>query len=430
MAEDVAEKPKRIPITQVATALNDITIPFFTDVLSPLDDILIHRGGVQALKLYDELERDAHVFAVLTKRKHHLIAREWTVEAGGESAIDVKAADFVRDALGTLPFDQVCLDLLDATLKGYAISEAVWVRDGGHLRPDRLVSLEQRRFVFDVDWKPRLLTQSNLWGEKLPDRKFVVHRFGVKGNNPYGVGLGAKLFWPVQFKRQGFAFWLRYMERFASPVPIGKYPAGTSEAEIDLLMRMLEELSNRSSIGIPLGTELDTFEARRTGSGEYDPFTRTMNSEISKAVLGETLTTEMGANGARAASDTHHDILDILVDGDADLLTGTLRNQLVRWMVEANYPGAALPSLWRPRVSDEMADEKLLETRARRRSAEFEALEAARRSGFEPADRTEFAEESLGGPVVEVERTPPPAPPGLEAPAQKKSPMIRLLPSP
>ena len=424
MADELAATPKAVQIRQIATARNDITIPYFTDVLSPLDDILIHRGGVQALKLYDELERDAHVYAVVTKRKHHLIAREWTVEPGGESALDVKATDFVRDVLSALPFDQVCLDLLDATLKGFAISEAIWCRDGGHVRPDRLVSLEQRRFVFDMDWKPRLVTMSNMWGEKLPDRKFIVHRFGVRGNNPYGVGLGAKLFWPVQFKRQGLAFWLRFMERFASPVPVGKYPAGSSDAEIDKLMRMMEELSNRSSIGIPLGTELDKFEASRSGSGDYDAFVRALNSEISKAVLGETLTTEMGDRGSYAASGVHAFILDLLVDGDADLLSGSLKGQLVRWLIDANYPGAALPQLWRPRQSDELAEEGIAQKRAERRAAEFSALESARRSGFEPANVTEFAEDVIGGPVKEVE------PPDAPAPAQKKSPLIRLSPRP
>lgn len=39
-------------------------------------------------------------------------------------------------------------------------------------------------------------------GIDLPDRKFIVHRHGVVGNNPYGLGLGYQLFWAVLFKRE------------------------------------------------------------------------------------------------------------------------------------------------------------------------------------------------------------------------------------
>ncbi|WP_056036590.1 DUF935 family protein [Loktanella sp. 3ANDIMAR09] len=411
------QKAATLRMGQYATALNDITIPFFTDVLTPLDDVLMSRGGIQALKFYDEIERDPHAFAVLTKRKAQLVAREWIVKPGGEAAIDIQAAEFIEDVLAGIDFDDVCKSLLDATLKGFAVGEAVYRKDGRHKTLDRIVSLEQRRFVFDLNWKPRLVTTFQMMGERLPERKFIVHRFGVKGNNPYGIGLGAKLFWPVQFKRQGLAFWMRYMERFASPIPVGKHVQGAGAAEVDRLMNTLSAISGSSSITIPLGTELDTFESQRSGSGDYDSFAKFQNSEISKAVLGETLTTEMGDVGARAASETHASILDVLVDGDADLLSGTLNGSVIRWLVDANYPGAALPTVWRPRMSNEMAEEAVLEKRAVRRTAEFAALDAARASGFEPADPEGMAAEILGGPVRAV---------ATDTEAQKKTPMIRL----
>jgi len=398
-----------------ASVRNDITIPYFSDVLSFIDETLLERGGGKGLKIYDEIERDSHAYSVLQKRKHQLIGREWTVKAGGEDKADIEAADFIRDLLDALPFDQMCLDLLDATLKGFSLCELIYKRDGRHVVIDKVTTLEQRRFVFDLDFKPRLLTMSApSLGEKLPDRKFMVHRFGMKGNNPYGLGMGTRLFWPVLFKRNGVAFWMKFLERFASPIPVGKYPMGSLPAQHRELMSVLEGMNHSSAITVPIGTEIESFEAKRSGTVDYEAWGRFWNSEISKATLGETLTTEMGTNGARAASETHATMLDMLVDSDADILSGTLNNQMVRWLCAFNYPGAKLPTVWRPRPSNELEQEAVAKARAERRSLDVKSLEDARRLGYEPEDLDAYMEKVFDGPVRRV--TPP-------APAQKKTPL-------
>ena len=423
MAKRAKKRGKKPPApnqTRFATAHNDITIPRYTDVLSFIDDTLLERGGGKGLKLYDEIERDTHAWSVLQKRKHQLVGREWIVEPASEGTDDVAAADFIREQLAGLPFDRICLDLLDATLKGFSIAEIVYGRDGRHVTVDEVANLEQRRFVFDPDWKPRLLTMAApTKGETLPDRKFVVHRFGVKGNNPYGLGLGTRLFWPALFKRNGVAFWMKFLERFASPIPVGKYPMGSLPAQQRDLMMVLEGMNHASAITVPIGTELDSFESKRTGRVDYDAWCRFWNAEMSKATLGETLTTEMGQTGARAASETHADILDMLVDSDADLLSGTLNMQLVSWLSAFNYPNARPPAVWRPRPSNEMEQEELAHKRAERRAVDMEALAQARELGFEPENVEAYMARVFDGPVRAVTATGSVAVSGSEA--QKKT---------
>ena len=45
-----------------------------------------------------------------------------------------------------------------------------------------------------------------------------------------------------------------------------------------------------------------------------------MNSEISKAVLGQTLTTEIGSTGSYAAANTHMAVRQDIIDADKNLL--------------------------------------------------------------------------------------------------------------
>lgn len=359
----------------IADARNDITIPFFSDVLQPVDDTLIQRGSGKGLKLYDEIERDTQASAVLQKRKKTLIAREWEVLPGGDDARDLEAADFVRDVLSGLPFDQICEDLLDATLKGFAVSEVVWMRDGKHIKPKRIMSHDQRRFVFDFEWKPRLLTLANMNdGEKLPDRKFMVHRYGVKGNNPYGLGLGSKLFWPVLFKREGVTYWLTFLDKFAAPSLLGKVPFGLDQDAERKLLEALASLTQNSAATVPTGTEIDILESGKSGSITYDVWLKYWDKQLSIATLGETLTTDIGDKGSKAAAETHANILELLVDADGDLLSGTLKTTLIQWLIDFNFPGAALPEVWRVRASNELEAASVKQAKAKASAEENKAL--------------------------------------------------------
>lgn len=373
--------------TLIAHARNDITVPFYSGLLQHADDTLIQQGGGKGLGIYDEIERDTHAFAMLQKRRKILTARAWEVEPGGDQPLDKEAADLVREILTGLPFDRITEDLLDATLKGFAVSEVVWTRDGDRIKPARVKSHDQRRFGFDEDWRPRLLTWAKMReGVELPERKFIIHRVGVKGNNPYGLGLGTRLFWAVLFKREGITFWLHFLEKFAGPTIVGKTPYGTLPEEQNRLLQALERAKTSSAITVPIGTDLDFLEATRSGSVTYEQWLAYWDRQISICVTGETLTTQVDkSGGSRALGEVHQEVLDLLVDSDGDHLADTLRDTLVRWIIDYNLPGAAVPSVWRVRPKNEQATASTRKSKAEAAEATDKALRAivTASAGFE-----------------------------------------------
>jgi phage gp29-like protein len=211
-------------------------------------------------------------------------------------------------------------------------------------------------------------------GMALPDRKFVVHRFGVKGNNPYGLGIGSRLFWPVLFKREGISFWLHFLEKFAGPTVVGKTPYGTLTDEQNKLLQTLLRARTASAITVPIGTDIEFLEASRGGSVSYEQFLAYWDRQISICTTGETLTTQVADSGSRALGEVHQDMLDLLVDSDGDLLSGTLRDQLIRWIVDYNMPGAALPQIWRVRPKNEKAEAESRKTKAEAAEATDKAI--------------------------------------------------------
>ena len=63
---------------------------------------------------------------------------------------------------------------------------------------------------------------------------------------------------------------------------------------------------------------------------------------ISKAILGQTLTTEIGSTGSYAASNTHMAVRQDIIDADKKLVEKTI-NQLIQWIYEINFANAEVP---------------------------------------------------------------------------------------
>jgi len=391
---------------EIATVYNDVTAPLNGYVMQPRDDVLASRGRGRGLAIYRDLMRDAHVKAVMRKRILAVIAREWTVEPASDRPEDEAAAELVRAALLRFPFDKSCKGLLQAIRDGYAVAEVIWapvtIEGRTWVLPQAVKPKNPSRFVFGPSGDLRLLTWSNmLQGEELPARKFVVTRDGEEETeDPYGLGLGNALFWPVFFKRKGVAFWLTFADKFGAPTSVGTYPAGATPEEQQKLLEALRALAQDTGVVIPEGMEIKFLEAQRYGTvNTYEQLARWCDEQISEAVLGETLSTNIGDTGSRAASETHNEVREELTDADADLLCGALNDQLIRWIVEINLPGATPPSVWR-----HSADDEDLSLRATRDKTICEM-------GFEPS--LDYIHETYGG---EWQKKAAPAMPQLGAP--------------
>lgn len=342
----------------------------FPQTIAPADDTLLTRGSgnAAALQIYDELERDPKAWEALQKRKLGLVSRNWRVQAASTSRRDISAAALVTAQLQNIAFDELTNNMLDATLKGISIGEVMWKRHGSEIVADEFLSVQpwlfrfvpqpaSDDFIFARHGVRMVSLENMLTGQKVPARKFVIHRQGGKYNNPWGLGLGTRLFWPVFFKRQGIQFWLSFAERFGTPVPVGKYPNNATPTEKATLRQALRAFRQEAAIMMPQGMEVDLLEAAQSGIDTYERLCRYMDDQIAGIVLGKS--SGIGSGGALAASlNIENEMRLELIKGDADLLSDTLNRQLVRWIVDYNMPDAAYPHL--VRVIEEPADKLAL----------------------------------------------------------------------
>ena len=349
MTEETAKKPQ---ITdEVATIAKDIDIFYgWIKRLENPDPVLRSEAAGRGLKLYDEVDRDAHAGSVLQQRNLAVVGKEWEIIPAksarklGRPASTTQeqvVADFVSEVLENCNFDQARQEILRAILYGFYSIEVMWNATKNVIKIKKLIAKHPRRFSFTMERELRLITPSNMIeGEPVPDRKFVVFTYG-DSDNPYGRGLGQRLWWPVWFKKNGVMFWLVFLEKFGMPTVKGKYPPGTTPEQQRALMDAIEAIQSDTGIKIPDSMDIEFLEASRTGTVTHEQLCEYMDRQISKAVLGQTASTE-GTPGKLGNEKAQGDVRQEIIEADADLLDGCLNDTLIRWIVDYNFPGVSV----------------------------------------------------------------------------------------
>lgn len=360
MADNLPNRPDLKPFAGVSQG-RDITRPFAEALLRPQDAVLVSRGQGN-LEIWEKVLADPQVRACLQQRVRAVCSKEWEVLPGGEKLADRKAAQFLEAVLEKIDFDGVTEKMLFCGLfYGYSVAEALWASTSGLVDLADLRVRDPKRFRFAPDLTLRLLTQNNQWeGEAVPPAKFWIFSSGAfHSDDPYGRGLASWLYWPVFFKNNGLRFWNIFVERFATGIPIGEFPPGTSEEDRNTLLQTLAALQTDAAAIYPQGMHIKLLEATRSGTADYATLHDTMDAAIAKVILSQTMTTDSGSSLSQAQ--VHQAVADDVVKADADLICKSFNNSIAKWLTFWNFPGAATPQVWR-----RLEEEEDLNARAER----------------------------------------------------------------
>lgn len=376
---------------EIATTCDgrDITRGFVDGLpLLPSTDRLLALKGNGDLLIYQEVLRDEQVKACFEQRVRAVVSKPWEVKPGGDKRIDKQAAVFIEEQLKKISFDSVTEKMLYGVFYGYAVAEAMYAVDGSRVVLGGIKVRDRRRFGFAPDMSLRLRTSANPMGEELPDKKFWHFATGSDHDDePYGLGLAHWLYWPVFFKRSGVKFWLVFLEKFGMPTAVGEYPSGTVKEDQDKLLGALQAIQTDSAIIFPQGMKASLLEATRGGTADYTALYDRMDAAIARATLGQTASTQ-GTPGKLGNDDLQGDVRDDIVKADADLVCMSFNATIVKWLVEWNFPGAALPQVWR-----KCEDEEDTNTTSERD-------ERISKMGFKPT--LKYIQDTYGGEWVEV----------------------------
>lgn len=346
--QDLGKRPSMMEIATVGSG-RDITRGFVPDnmIMAAGDTVLATRGGDYSI--YEDIARDDQVKTCRQQRELALIAKEWAVEPGDSSRKAKKAADRLTAFLKRLEWDQKTQKMLGSVLYGYSVAEILWATDGIEITAADIKVKNRKRFGFLPSGELRLRTFANqMDGEALPSGKFWAFSCGADDDDePYGLGLGHYLYWPVFFKKNGLKFWLTFLEKFGQPTAVGKYPAGASDPEKARLLQALAAIQSSTAIRIPDGMVIELLEATRSGTADYTALYDRMNAAISKVYLGHTGSTD-ATPGRLGGEDNASNVREDLIKADADLICGSFNRTVAKWLTYYNDgENVAPPRVWR-----------------------------------------------------------------------------------
>lgn len=357
------------------------------------------------LTLAEEMEeRDPHYASVLSTRKRAVAGIEPSVEAASDDAHDVELADAVRALLDRHATAGLVTDLLDALGKGFAACEILWETHGGHWTPATYAWRDPRWFVFGREdgHELRLLTDDGPFeGVPLAPYKFIVHMPHMKSGLPIRNGLARLAATSWMCKAYTLSDWMAYAETYGKPLRVGRYGGAASEADRQVLATAVANLGTDAAAVLPDSMRVEFVEASKGTGGHqlYLQLAEFLDRQMSKAVLGQTMTADDGSSQAQAS--VHNEVrLDIRTD-DARQVSATLNRDLVRPYIDLNYG----PHERYPRIVIAEAEAEDVEALTRMLNAvvplglTVEAREVRERLGFgEPGDDADV----LGLPAQEA----------------------------
>ncbi len=297
-------------------------------------------------ELFEQMEeRDGHLLGERGKRVNVIMDVKFNVKPAADDSRAVQVAEFVDKTLKALTdYPDLLVALQDAVGKGFAAAEPIWDVSAGQAVPTRFEFVSQRRFLFAdrsglVRRTPLLLTDDAPTGVEIPAWKIILHSYGGKSGHPARAGIYRVCAWWYLFKNYAVKDWLAFCEVYGMPLRIGKYAPGASEDDKRALAEAVTSLGSDAAGIISTATQIELVESvKGKASGDlYQALAKFANREMSKALLGQTLTAEVGDKGSYAASKTHNEVRRDLLLADARALAATIRTQLIRPLVGFNF---------------------------------------------------------------------------------------------
>ena len=306
------------------------------------------------LILAEEMEeRDPHYSSVLGTRKRAISGIMPQVEAASDSARDVEIAEAVREEIAEHPgFADLVEDLLDALGKGFSVVEIDWARSASRWTPERFDHRDPRFFTFDRETRRdlRLLDEAGpVEGVALEPFKFITHRARMKSGLTYRGGLARVVAFSWMCKAYTFKDWMSFIETYGLPLRIGKYGPEATKDDVAKLYQAVANIGTDAAAVLPRSMEI-AFEKGLSLSGPekiFETFARYIDEQISKAVLGQTMTADSGSSQAQAT--VHNEVRHDIAASDARAVSGAINRDLVRAYVDLNfgvqevYPHLTLP---------------------------------------------------------------------------------------
>jgi len=304
----------------------------------------------------DVLSYNSHLQTEFAKRKIAVLGDKRTIMAVDEKdPSSQESAGAVQQMLDGCPTLKAGLvHLLDAALWPVSVLEKIFAPatvGGRRYILARLVPVPHWLLdytsgamrIHDVDAATGTIQSTT---HEVDPERYIVHRGHLLTSpDTWGGPMRSLLFWWL-LATMTREWWARFLDRYGSPFLVGKYPKNDDKSR-----RVLQQAF---SLSVRLGglvvsdeTKVEIMQAAQSQSGDaYEKFLTVCNREISKLILGQTLSAEAQATGMNSGVSTMQEGVRQDIRGwDCESLADTLRLQLFEQYLRINDLAVPPPTL-------------------------------------------------------------------------------------
>lgn len=295
------------------------------------------------LTLAEEVEeRYPHLAAVLGVRKRAVSGLPVHVESASDDAEDKRIAEAVERLPRAPQFGELVDDLLDALFKPYSVCEIQWDR-GREWWPRAYPHRDPRWFRYDRDTgrQLRLLDQEfPVDGKPLRPYTFITHQPRMKSGLQIRSGLIRVIAMYWLMLAYALKDWTALLEVFGMPLRLGRYGPNANAGDVRILKAAVASLGSDAAAVLPESMKIEFIEAANASGGKdlYQALCEYIDRQVSKAVLGQTMTTDAQSAGLGSnQASVHNDVRDDILRADVRDLETTINRDLVKPFVDLNF---------------------------------------------------------------------------------------------
>lgn len=305
-----------------------------TVLASILNDIKCGYIPKEYLEVASDIElKDTHYRSVLNTRKLAVTSLDIKVIATSDDEKNLEIAKAVeRDIVKneTAGIYSLIFDMLDAIAKGFSVNEIIWESKNNVWRPREYKFRYAGFFRYDnLGEKLKLIDPYTSELYDLPENKFIIHQPKNHSGAQILSGLAIPCLFYFMLKYYDITSWAAFIDRFGYPLRLGKYSPKATEDDINTLRRAVASIGSDFGAVIPESAILEIIESKTTQSTSdtYEKLAQFVNKEISKLVLGQTMTSEEGASYSQAQ--VHNEVRGDIAKSDIRQIMETLNSQLI-----------------------------------------------------------------------------------------------------
>lgn len=330
---------------------------------------------------------NAHFQNLFNQRKLNVLTKALNiVPQDAKNPDDVRAAEVAQILTQTPGWSRVGLNhLLNGHLYPLAVLEQCYEAApanpfGVRYRPAEFAPVPYHL----LDWSTgqlQIWDADTEYGTRLGTRqapttgRHIVHRGHLLTHIPdnWGGPLRAALFWWL-FATMSRDWWVRFLDRLGIPLMVGKYDTADTESKA-VLTRAFAAATRLFGLVISKETDVDFHEVNTTGGGDaFEKIHTFANGELSKLILGQTMTVTAQAGGLGGAqASVQENVQGSIEAWDLTALAETVNLNVIAFFLRINgIAGRAVMQV----ATDTMAELKV----------RTDFLKAAKEAGLEPTD--------------------------------------------